>query len=239
MGLKRVFIGYDARQKMQWEVCAASIQRKAKCPVPVSPIGRIDLMARGLYKRGQRHIRGIDYDLPSEAPVSTDFALARFWVPVLSERAGWALFCDSDFLWRCDVRELMALADPRFAVMVVKHDYHPRDQQKMRGQPQTDYPRKNWSSLILWNLAHAGVSRLSDLDLMSRPGRWLHGFSWLEDKEIGELPEAWNWLDGHSPPTTQPKAVHFTRGTPDMEGWERTLYAPEWMAYASGFARIP
>ena len=55
----------------------------------------------------------------------------------------------------------------------------------------------------------------------------------LEDDEIGGLPEAWNWLEGHSDPSIQPKLVHFTRGTPDFPGYADAAYADEWHAYAN------
>jgi hypothetical protein len=158
--------------------------------------------------------------------MSTEFALTRFLVPALC-RAEWAVFCDCDFLWRTDIDELLALADPRYAVMVVQHDYTPVEQFKMDGQIQLTYPRKNWSSLVLWNCLHPAHSVLPEL-VNTWTGRRLHGFEWLDDKLIGALPEAWNWLEGHSSPALDPKAVHFTRGTPDLPGYEQVPYAGEW-----------
>ncbi len=233
----RVYIGYDARERLAWQVCAASLQAHASSPVALEAIGRQDLMRRALYVRKQSEVAGVQWDDVSGAPVSSDFALARFWVPAIAGAAGWALFCDCDFLWRADVAELFAAADPRYAVMVVKHEHVPAETGKMDGQVQTQYPRKNWSSLCLWNLSHAGTRRLSDWQLNNLAGRDLHAFSWLKDSEIGELPERWNWLDGWSDPAIEPAAVHLTRGTPDMRGWEKTRYAEEWNAFAAPFAR--
>jgi hypothetical protein len=58
---------------------------------------------------------------------------------------------------------------------------------------------------------------------------------WLEDKDIGQLPEVWNWLDGHSSAELSAKNVHFTRGGPWFRGnvWEPLneqdeIYAQEW-----------
>jgi len=169
--------------------------------------------------------------------MSTDFSLARFWVPQLAGISGWALFCDCDFMFRADVQELFALADPRYAVMVVKHDHQPTEMLKMDGQVQTRYPRKNWSSLMLWNLEHKGTLSLGHFTLNNTRGIDLHRFCWLDDKHIGSLPEHWNWLDGHSSSGMEPAAVHFTRGTPDMAGYEHTRYAPEWNRYAQAFRR--
>ena len=233
----RVFIGWDAKERLAWQVCAASLQACTRMPVPMEGICRPELEDAGLYTRPHHEVGGVQWDDISNAPCSTDFAIARFWVPRLAGRAGWALFCDGDFLWRRDIRELLALADPRYAVMVVPHQHAPMETVKMDGQLQTTYPRKNWSSLVLWNLAHSGTQRLDARMLNTLPGRDLHRFCWLKDSEIGHLPEEWNWLDGHSDPAIDPAAVHFTRGTPDMPGWEWTKYAPEWNRYAQAFVK--
>ena len=158
--------------------------------------------------------------------MSTEFAITRFLTPFIS-RTEWAIFCDCDFLWRADVRELVALADPAYAVQVVQHEYSPAEGMKMDGQLQLNYRRKNWSSLMLWNCRHPAHEPLREW-INTRPGRNLHAFEWLEDSLIGSLPHAWNWLEGHSDRGIEPKAVHFTRGTPEMQGYEDIPYAQEW-----------
>lgn len=234
----RVFVGYDAREWLAYQVCTASLLATASKPVSVEPIGRSDLVEWGVYNRTQSERDGLAWDDLSDAPCSTDFSLARFWLPSMAPSSGWALYCDCDFLWRRDVRQLFALADARYAVMVVPHQHAPAETTKMDGQAQTVYRRKNWSSLMLFNLAHAGTRRLMHGptgEANTRPGRDLHAFCWLKDSEIGFLPEEWNWLDGSSDIRREPAAVHFTRGTPDMPGWERTPYASEWNRYAAIF----
>jgi hypothetical protein len=98
------------------------------------------------------------------------------------------VFCDCDFLWRTDVGELLSLADPRYAVMVVQHAYSPVESIKMDGQIQLAYPRKNWSSLMLWNCRHPAHAALPEL-VNTWTGRRLHGFEWLDNALIGALPE--------------------------------------------------
>jgi hypothetical protein len=98
---------------------------------------------------------------------------------------------------------------------------------------QSDYRRKNWSSLMLWDLRMAGSRRLRRVDANTRPGLWLHQLGWLFDREIGELPPAWNWLEGSSDPASEPKAVHYTRGTPDMAGYRDAAYAAEWLGHCT------
>lgn len=228
----QIYIGYDARSRAAWQVCAGSMQAHVgDYPVAVSAIGRQQLEQQGLYTR-PTEIRGARrWDAISGEYCSTDFSLARFWVPHLAGRVGWALFCDCDFLWRADVRGILNHADPRCAVMVVRHHHVPMEAAKMDGQAQTRYRRKNWSSLMLWNLGHAGNQRLSAWCLNNRGKHELHALCWLRDDEIGELPEAWNWLEGWSDPAIEPKAVHFTRGLPDLPGYENSAYADEWRRY--------
>lgn len=234
----RCLIGYDQREWLAWQVCAASLQATARAPVAVEPIGRTALMTQRLYTRRQVARNGVQWDEVSDAPCATDFSLARFWLPFLAGRGGWALYCDCDFLFRVDVHELFELADSRYAVMVVPHQHAPIETTKMDGQQQTVYPRKNWSSLVLWNMSHASVRRLDLNVLNTKPGRDLHAFCWLKDHEIGFLPERWNWLDGSSDVAIDPAAVHFTRGTPDMPDWDETMYAGEWNRYALGFTHL-
>jgi hypothetical protein len=126
------------------------------------------------------------------------------------------------------VHDLLALADPRYAVMVVPHRHEiTATSIKMDGQLQLPYRRKNWSSLMLWNCLHPAHADLAKV-VNSWPGRRLHAFEWLDDALIGELPETWNWLEGHSSEQIDAKAVHYTRGTPDLPGYADVRYAAEW-----------
>lgn len=240
----KVFIGYDSRQTEPYSVCRHSLERHIKTAGPAaglhirhSAICLDEMRARGLYWRPTSQRDGQLWDDISEAPMSTEFAVSRFLTPHLAGREGWAAFIDCDMLWRVDPRELFALADPRFAVMCVKHDYRPASSVKMAGQAQLAerdpraagvYTRKLWSSVMLFNCGHAANARL-DVDMVNTvPGRDLHAFKWLQDDEIGELPEAWNWIPNHSP--GEPKLIHFTEGWPSLPGYESAPYANEWRA---------
>lgn len=209
-----VFVGFDPREPQAYRVCVASMRAHASRPLTIAPIVEPHVRAMGLYTRPHERRDGRLWDVLSAAPMSTEFALTRFLVPQLA-RSDWALFCDCDFLWRADVHRLFAQADPARAVLVVPHRQEVGSSVKMDGQVQTAYPRKNWSSLMLWNVRHPKHAVLPEL-MRTWPGRRLHGFEWLDDADIGFLPEAWNWLEGHSSPQIEPAAVHHTRGTPDM-----------------------
>lgn len=215
----RVFIGWDSQQQLAYEVCRHSILRHAASPPPdVQPIQLPMLRERGLYSRAEDPL------------ASTEFTYSRFLVPSLAEYQGWALFMDSDFLVTDDIASLFACADPRYAVLCVQHDYHPSESRKMDGALQTNYPRKNWSSLVLWNCEHP-ANRCITPELVSREtGAFLHRFHWLEDALIGRLPETWNWLEGWNavPDQGLPKGIHFTRGGPWFEDWGDVQYGDHW-----------
>jgi len=230
MYLPTAYIGFDCRMPDAYMVAARSIANQASSPMAIKPLLLPHLRATRAYTRRTNIERGIMIDEISQAPMSTEFAISRFLIPVLEQYKGWALFCDSDFMFRTDPQELFKSLSPAKAVYCVKHRYEPTDLWKMDGQMQTRYERKNWSSLMLINCEHPSNRWLNYANVNKTTGRELHAFCWLKDDEIGELDTAWNWLEGHSDMDIQPKAVHYTRGTPDMKGFENVPYADEWRA---------
>ena len=154
----------------------------------------------------------------SQAPMATEFAISRFVVPFLC-KSGWALFVDCDVICLADIKELFDLADDKYAVMVVKHEYVPKETTKMDGQVQTTYSRKNWSSVMLFNCSHPSNKNLTLEVLNTWPGRDLHAFKWLKDDEIGELPCEWNYLVDVNPKPDVPKLAHLTLGGPWLPEW--------------------
>jgi len=214
----QVFLGYDPREHVAYEVADFSIRRRASVPILITPLVLAHLghvMCRPVERRD-----GKLYCPISQAPMSTEFAISRFCVPFL-QREGWALFADCDVLCLADIAELFALADDRYAVQVVKHAPMTATGTKMDGQQQTAYARKNWSSVVLWNCSHPSHARLTHDRLNHWPGRDLHAFKWLEDDEIGELPQQWNWLVGVTQgDASAARTLHFTLGGP---------WFPEWM----------
>lgn len=172
--------------------------------------------------------------------MSTEFAISRFMVPFLQQK-GWALFADCDILAVGDIAELFALADDKYAVMVVKHLHDPRENLKMDGQVQTKYKRKNWSSVVLWNCEHPAHDALTVDDIEKRKGLDLHQFFWLSDEQIGDLPVKWNWLAGVSPPINDFGIIHYTLGGPWFEDWKGgpmdSLWTDEFRLMESEWAR--
>jgi lipopolysaccharide biosynthesis glycosyltransferase len=193
-----IFIGYDPREAIAFHVCSNSIIRHSSKPVAITP-----LALKNMQDYEEKHTDG-----------SNQFIYSRFLVPHLMEYKGWAIFMDGDMLLRDDIEKLWALRDESKAVMVVKHDYKTKMTEKYLGSKNEDYPRKNWSSVILWNCEHAANKAVTTEFIENATGAQLHRFTWLTDDLIGELPAEWNWLDVEYDRNPLAKLVHYTLGTP-------------------------
>jgi len=218
----KVFIGYDQREDLAFKVCERSLNINSTVVIDVSPIKQRDMRERNLYWR--------EHDPLS----STEFSFTRFLTPYLSGYKGWALFCDCDFLFRKDIAGLKDYMDSDKAVMVVKHQYNPPEKTKMDGKIQTQYPRKNWSSLMLINCEHPSVQSLTPDVVNHATGLYLHRLQWVDSKYIGELPVAYNYLEGWNTKDEcpDPIGVHFTRGGPWLNDYRNVEYGQEWLEVA-------
>ena len=215
-----IYIGYDSKEDIAYRVCKHSILKRSNSNLKVMSLKLYELVANNMYSR----------DIDPLA--STEFTYSRFLVPALNKYNGWAIFCDCDFIFFEDLSKILENIDDSKAVYCVKHDYTPKEKHKMDGQKQTIYPRKNWSSFILFNCSHPSNKKLS-IDLVnSETGSFLHQFKWLKDSEIGSLDERWNWLEGwtsnHN--SKKPFAVHYTRGGPWFDEWQDVEFANEWIS---------
>ena len=224
------FIGYDIRDHKAFRVCESSLQAKASEPVRVIPLIEHECRKKHGFARPYKvEPNGQMFDGIDGKPFSTQFSYTRFLVPHI---AGYVddltVFCDADMLWRDDVYELIRFCedDKKRAVWCVQHEHVPTEEMKMDGVIQAKYRRKNWSSLVVWNPSRN--VELTPQIVSTADGSFLHQFAWLENDDIGHLPEFWNWLEGTSDSRVQPSVVHFTRGTPDFEGYENVPYADEW-----------
>jgi hypothetical protein len=203
----KVFIGWDPREDIAWEVCRYSILRRTdSTQVEVYPLVQSKLRAQGLYKR------------PIDTLAATEFSLTRFLTPHLAGKDGYAVFVDCDFLFVTDIRNVLTEIDATKAVSVVKHDYTPAETQKMDGCVQHPYPRKNWSSFMVFNCTHPAVRALTPKVVNSAEPAHLHRLQWLSDSEIGDLDKGWNYLEGwYGPKYDKLKAIHYTLGGPWFE----------------------
>lgn len=227
-----IFIGYDQREAKAWALAAATAESFG-CTVTKLDEQRLraaGLLTRPVDRRADGRYRR--YDFNSAAPESTDFAISRFFVPLLYHD-GWCLFTDCDVVFLRNPQELMDLADPSKAVMVVQHQHDSGPDIKMDHQTQLFYTRKNWSSVVLWNCGHPAHQRLNVTTLNQWPGRDLHAFRWLADSEIGQLPRCWNWLVGVQPKPSETAIAHFTLGGPFIPNWPGAEHDDIWLDAAS------
>jgi len=223
--ITNVYIGWDSRESIAADVCKYSIQQHAANYLNVKFLKQEELRQSDLYWR--------DVDNLS----TTEFTFTRFLVPYLNNYEGYAIFMDCDFLLLDDIANVLDEIDPKKAVTVVQHDYTPAEGVKMDGKIQRPYPRKNWSSMIVWNCAHPANKKV-DLDFVNTAtGQELHRFTWLKDKDIGNLAPEWNWLVGWYRETRDgfPKALHYTEGGPWFEQYKNCEYADVWNQYHDNF----
>jgi hypothetical protein len=238
-----VCIGWDSKEPAAAAVLAHSILTRAEKPVRIMPLTRKSIS----------HV----YTRPRGPLESTEFSMTRFLVPYLSAYKGWSLFLDCDMLCRTNIWDVMLypLADPGKAVYVAQHpEYTPATATKFLGQPQTSYPRKNWSSVMLFD--NARCQALTPDYVNTATGLDLHRFNWLVDafaeqdavntapdadslqdvlmglsaEHIGSLPLEWNHLVGHYPHNDSAKILHYTDGTPCLPGYEDCDHADLWHA---------
>jgi hypothetical protein len=223
--LLRIFIGYDQVESVAWHTMAHSILARSSQPVAIIPVNLANL--KEVYTR------------PRDPKQSNEFSFSRFLVPYLSDYEGYAAFFDCDMMLRTDINEMFDVAkqDPGKAVYVVKHDYEPRDDIKYLNNVQYKYPKKNWSSVVLWDCSHPANKTVTPDFVNTASPMDLHRFTWLKDEEIGELNVRWNWLVGeYDEPPADVKNVHWTVGGPYFEEYKNVDFSEEWFAESEKMA---
>lgn len=210
----RLLVGFDSREAVAYHTFCQSVLERASEPVCFTP-----LVLQSLPGYRETHSDG-----------SNAFIYSRFLTPYLCGFEGWAIFADGDMVCRADVARLWALRDPNRAVQVVQHNYKTKAADKYLGNKNQDYPRKNWSSLVLWNCAHPKHRILTPEFLMQQTGSYLHRFTWLDDNDIGALPSGWNWLTTEYEDNPEAELLHYTLGTPCFKDYQKADMADEWHA---------
>jgi lipopolysaccharide biosynthesis glycosyltransferase len=216
-----MFVGYDPRESVAYHVFCQSVMSNATVPVAFHPLALN--MLKGQYK--ETHNDG-----------SNAFIYSRFLVPHLMGYEGWAIFCDGDMVCLGDIKNLWELRDEAYAAMVVKHNYQTQHKRKYIGTSletvNVSYPKKNWSSVILWNCGHEANRVLTPSFVMESVGRQLHRFEHLDEPEIGELPKSWNWLCQEEGTNHEanlvPDLVHFTLGVCCIPAYKNSPYNEAW-----------
>ncbi len=200
-----IYVGYDPREAIAYHAFCHSVLSRTKAQVTFTPV-------TGEQRDG-----------------SNAFIYARFLVPHMQGYKGWAIWADGDMLCRSDIAELWNLREAGCDVMVVKHDYSTKHPVKYLGQRNDDYPRKNWSSLMLIDCGNTIWRKLTPEYVASATGSHLHRFEFIkQDSRIGDLPKEWNWLVSEYEHNPEAKLAHFTVGLPTW--YPKCDYADEWRA---------
>ena len=214
-----IFIGYDPREKIAYHALVQSIIENSSEPVSITPIAK-------------KHLGKI-YQRTRTVKESTEFSITRFLTPYLSSYEGWSIFMDCDMIVTSNIKNLWEIKDDKYAVMCVKHDYTPSSERKFLDQIQTVYPKKNWSSVMLFN--NAKCTSLTPEVVQHEDGLFLHQFKWLESEDlIGAIPHTWNFLVGEEEKLANrklPDLIHYTLGGPYFEDYKGCDYEEIWDQY--------
>ncbi len=214
----KVFVGYDSREDIAYQVLKYSIEKHAKKPMEIIPLKLSELAVKPGFRRTQDPLQ------------STEFTYTRFLTPLLCGYKGTAIFMDCDMLCLADLNEVFELDMKPYALRVVKHDQRPTNTIKMDGKVQTSYPRKNWSSFMLLNCEKLTVWSREAVETM--PPKWLHRFEPIPDEQVGDIPNTWNVLDHYDAYT---KLIHYTEGGPWFENYKDHPYGDKWLQYEKEF----
>ncbi len=208
-----MIVGFDQREAIAYHTFTQSIIEKSSVPVSFTPLA----------------INSLKNYKENHTDRSNDFVYSRFLTPYLNNFQGWSIFADGDMICQADIKELWDLRDESKAVLVVKHNYQTKQNIKYLGNMNENYPKKNWSSLILWNCRHPKHKMLTPEFISNQSGKYLHRFSWLDEEDIGELPIEWNWLAIEYPINASAKIIHYTLGTPCFKNYKDTDMAEIWI----------
>lgn len=208
----RIAVGYDERESVAYHTFVQSIIDTCTTPISVTP-----LVLKTIKNYSETHQDG-----------SNAFIYSRFLTPLIFNYDGWAIYADGDMICMDDMKNLWSMRSEKYAVMVAKHDYRTKATKKYLGNKNQDYPRKNWSSLILWNCTHPSNACLTADFVSTKTGSYLHRFSWLSENEIGELPLTWNWLTSEYPDNNEASLLHFTLGTPCFKEYSMSAMSHIW-----------
>lgn len=213
-----LYAGFDQREAAGYHVFCQSVIERSSVPVAFHPLHR-----------------GMLNNFDGQKDGTNAFIYSRFLVPYLQNFTGWAIFADaSDMVVVDDIANLWAEREQFLfdkALAIVPHDYMTKHPRKYIGTPMEsdnqDYPRKNQSSLILWNCGHYANRILTPEFVAEAPGSFLHRFSWLDEGRIGYLDEKWNALSEEQD-VSLASLIHFTLGVPGFLHYRYSAGAEHW-----------
>lgn len=201
-----IYVGFDPREAVGYHVFCHSVLSRTKAQVSFTPVCGV-----------------------REPGASNTFSKARFEIAARLGFKGWGMWAEADMLCRADIQELWDLREPGYDVMCVQHSYSTKHPQKYLGAKNEDYPRKQWSALMLVNAGNFPWRRITPEYVRQAKPSHLHRFEFLKEDRIGHLPATWNFLVGEQDPVDDVKIAHFTVGTPCWKQYQSWPFAKEWL----------
>lgn len=215
-----IYVGYDSRHTELSELCKKCIEHGVKYGAGsgdtydqmnnwVPEIKFLDISKIPEYNR--------DY-----ANQSTEFTYSRFLIPYLENYEGFSIFLDDDILFTESILPMLYMLNPKDAVACIQYDFDKYPDTKFDGEKNVSYPKKLWSSLMIFNNGHEDCKKLTPEVVNTESGKYLHQFEWTD--AISKIPDWYVFTEGHDTEETnwRPSAYHYTRGGPWIDGMDTT-----------------
>ncbi len=218
-----IYIGYDSRHQNLAEL-------NKKCLEHACRYGAGGGDVHDLMNKWKPEIKFLDISKIPEytrdyANQSTEFTYSRFLIPYLENYEGFSIFLDDDILFTKSIWPMFYFLDLDDAVACIKYDFDKYAETKFDGEKNVSYPKKLWSSLMIFNNGHEDCKKLTPEIVNTESGKYLHQFEWTD--KISEIPDHYVFTEGHDTRETnwRPSAIHYTRGGPWIEGMDTTQIA--------------
>ncbi|MCG7944957.1 MAG: glycosyltransferase [Candidatus Thiodiazotropha taylori] len=214
----KIFVGWDSRLGIVNDVAISSIKKHAP-HAEVYPLKQFQLRDSKIYNR------------PVDNKASTEFTITRFLPPALCYYEGYSMFMDCDMILTTDIHKILDECDLDKTINCVKHDYSKFEQNgnhgtvKMDGRHQEIYPRKNWSSVMVFNNAKCKETLTPDYINQAEP-KHLHRMTWANE-DIGEIQHRWNYLVGYHTDEDY-SLIHWTDGGPWFDDYRDPPLSDLW-----------
>ena len=213
-----IYIGYDSRHSDLAELCKKCLAHGINWGFGGGDIN-------GSMTKWRPEIKFLDISKIPEytrdyANQSTEFTYSRFLIPYLENYEGFSIFLDDDILFDGSILPMFYFMNPDDAVACIQYDFDKYVDTKFNGEKNVSYPKKLWSSLMIFNNGHEDCKKLTPEVVNTETGKYLHQFEWTD--AISEIPEWFVFTEGHDTDETKwrPLAVHYTRGGPWIEGMD-------------------
>ena len=212
-----IYLGYDSSHSEVFDVAEASIHASIDKT-------KSNGMGEEFFNDYKVEVKKLDISQIPEynrdyANQSTEFTYSRFLIPYLENYEGFSFFIDDDYIWKYSPMSLFYFLDPDNALACVQYDFDHHDETKMGGEKNVAYPKKLWSSMMIFNNGHEDCKKLTPEIVNSATGQYLHQFEWTNS--ISKIPHAKIATEGYEKEMLQSHhAVHYTRGGPWIKGMD-------------------